>query len=247
MFQKRAPKTSSIADAWHGALRPMIVGEADHRVKSSLQCVASLLQLQATDGALTRPDEALADAAVRIKAVAHWQAFLSQTRNGGRRAVALDDYLHALVDHFVDVFAAPSRIVLLVNADPIQVPPGVAGMLGQVVNELVIDAARHAFGPKRTGTIQVECGTDAAGSVVLQVSDDGKEDGKEYANGSDVPASQTFGMQIVTALVKQLGGTFAARKPGARLWQRVTIPMPGRASSASPKRRTRRGQTKERR
>lgn len=238
MPEKRARKVS-IAETWTAALRPMNAGDADRCVKNSLQRVASLLQLQAAGGALTRPDEALADAAARVKAIAHWHAYLAKAKKkGDRRTMALDGYLHALVDHFIDVFAAQSRIVLLVNADPIRVPPRVAGMLGQIVNELVMNAVRHAFGSIRPGTIQIECGTDADGSIVLQVGDDGKG----YSNGAGLHASGTFGIRTVRALAEHLGGTFAASKPGARACHRIAIPMAGRASSANRKRRVSRGQ-----
>lgn len=237
MDKKRSPKSSiaaksSLTMAWPATLRPMIVGQPDHRVRSSLQLVANLLQLQATSAALTRPEEALSDAAARIKALAHWHAFLSQTPTNGRRTVALDGYLHALADNIVDAAAADSRIVLLVNADPLKVPARVAGMLGQIVNELVMNAVRRAFGAKRSGTIQVECGMDAGGKIALQVSDETEG----YVNGTGARAPVTFDLQIVTGLVKQLGGTFIASKPGARLLHRVTIPISGRASSAGRKR-----------
>lgn len=243
MHKSNMPENSarkvSIAEAWTEALRPMNAGDAGRCVKNSLQRVASLLQLQAAGGALTRPDEALADAAARIKAIAHWHAFLAAAKKKGeRRTIALDGYLYALVDHFIDVFAAQSRTVLLVNADPIRVPSRVAGMLGQIVNELVIDAIRHSFGPTRPGTIQIECGTDADGSIVLQVSDDGKG----YVNGAGLHASGTFGIRTVKALAEHLGGTFAAPKSGVPARHRVTIPMAGRASSANRKRRVSRGQ-----
>jgi len=233
MDNKPSSKISG-AGAWPNALRPLMARQADDHIKIHLQQVASLLQLQATGDGLTRPDDALLDAAARIKAVAHWHGFLSRARAGGRRTVALDDYLNAFADHFVEVFAAPARIVLLVNADPIRVAPHVAGMLGQIVNELVINAARYAFSPKRLGTIQVECGMDADGRIVLQVSDDRTG----YLNGYGLNAPGAFGMQIVAALAKQLGGTFVVPKPGASACHRVTIPVSRRASSASHKRKT---------
>jgi len=231
MHNKRS-RNPSLAVARPGSLGPMIVAQADHRIKNCVQLVASLMQLQATDDALARSNEALSIAAARINAVAHWHALRSKSQNGGRRTMALDGYLHAFADHFADVFSTQSRIVLLVNADPIKVPAHVAGMLGQIVNALVIDAVGRASGPKHPGTIQVECGTDADGTIVLQVRDERKGLG----NGYGVRAPETFDMQIVTALVKQLGGRFAAPKLGARACYRVTIPMPGGASSASRKR-----------
>lgn len=126
-----------------------------------------------TSGGLpTLPQEALADAAARMGAVAQVHKLLAP--NGGERGtVKLDDFLHGLANHFVDGAESPSQVVLLVNADPIQVPVRIAGMLGQIVNELV-NVIRHAVDPERPGAIRIECGTDADGAIVLQVNDDGQ-------------------------------------------------------------------------
>jgi two-component system, sensor histidine kinase PdtaS len=231
-------RSRNISVIWPDALAPMLGAEPDQRIRSNLQRVANLLQVQATEGGLTQPHEALTDAAARLKAVAHWHTFLGRARNGdGRRTVALDTYLHAVADHFAEVFATQSRIVLLVNADPLRLPPRVAGLIGQMVNELIINAVRHAFGPKGAGIIQVGCGANADGSIALQVSDNGKG----TMNGSGLGAAGTFGMQIVAALVKQLGGRLLAPKPGARVF-RITLPMSGGVLSAKRKPKTVRGQ-----
>lgn len=221
MLKKPSAKICRAA-AWREALLPMIVGAADHRMKKNLERVASLLQLQAADGALTRPDEALSDAAARLRAVVHWHAFLSHPKNRRRGSLSLDSYLLAFAEHCGNAFLARSHIVLLINVDPVKVPARTAGMLGHIVNELVISTLRHAAGATH---IQVECGTDARGRLVLQVIDDRTG----CLNGYRLGASGSFDMQIVTALAKQLGGRFTASKPGAPVCHRLTIPMPGRA------------------
>jgi len=233
MQKNRASKTS--AGTLPATLHPLIVRRPDLRLKNSLQQVAALLQHQAVGEAPMRPADALTDAAARLKAVAHWHAFLSRIPNRKRRSVEMDVYLRAFADHFADVFALRSRIVLLVNADPVKVPARTAGILGQIVNEFALNAVRRSYRSRSPGVIQIECGTGPDGSLVLQVTDDGK--GRAYGSGPHELGA--FGMQIVAALVKQLGGAFTAPKPGAQL-RRVTIPRRGRAPSASGKRRAKR-------
>src|SRR6185437_5238493 len=132
MHEKHSRKASPAAP------RPIAVSRADSRSKKSRPHAA-------------RPDGVLADA--RIKTAAHWHAFRAPARKAGRRTVALDGYLHALVDHLVEIVPVQSRITLLVNADPVQVPARVAGLIGQIVNELVITTVRHACGPTSPGAI----------------------------------------------------------------------------------------------
>jgi two-component sensor histidine kinase len=166
-MRKNRPSKTSPSELLPSVARLAVRHETDPRILSSLEQVVSLLQ------ATPRADEALTDAAARLEAVAHMHALLAKMQNGGRRTVALDDYLNALADRLVDGTSDKSRTVLLVNVDPIQVPARVAAMFGQVVNELVT-AVRHAFTAGLPSTIQVDCGTDADGTIVLRVSDDGK-------------------------------------------------------------------------
>jgi two-component sensor histidine kinase len=167
MRKIRTPKASA-ADLSPVVARLAIRHETDPRIQSSLEHVVSLLQTAPRVDA-----EALSDAALRLEAVAHLHALLARMQTGGRHTVLLDDYLNAIADRLVDGTADKSRTVLLVNVDPIQVPARVAAMLGQVMNELVT-AVRHAFSADRPGTIQVDCGTDAEGTIELRVSGDGK-------------------------------------------------------------------------
>jgi two-component system, sensor histidine kinase PdtaS len=172
-----------------------------------------------------KPSRKTSRAALRPKAV----GAVGQARNSGRKTVALDGYLQTFSAHVVQVVPVQSRITLLVNADPVRVPTRLAGLIGRIVNELVINTIRHAFGPKRSGTIEVECGTDADGAIALQVGDDTRG----HINGYGLRAPGTFGMQTVIALVKRLGGRLAVPKRGARVCYRITIPLPGRASSSA--------------
>src|SRR3954470_1182811 len=114
MKKHPAPRTST-ADPSPVVARLAIRHETDPRILSSLEQAVSLLQ------AIPRADEAVTDAAARIEAVAYLHAILARMQTGGRRTVALDDYLNSLADRLVDD-ADTSRTVLLVNVDPVQVP-----------------------------------------------------------------------------------------------------------------------------
>ena len=123
----------------------------------------------------TRSGETSADATLRVHGMANLHAFLVRLKAEGQRTAPLDDCLNALTEYLDDGESDEPRVSLLVNADPILVPLRTAAMIGQIVSELV-SGVRHDIGPKRRGIIEVECGADFDGTLVLKVGGTGRRD-----------------------------------------------------------------------
>jgi two-component sensor histidine kinase len=84
---------------------------------------------------------------------------------------------------------------------------------GLILNELISNAMKYAFPGGRAGTVSVKvCRTDE-GMVKLEVADNGVG----LPPTLDIRESKSMGLQLVTTLVNQLGGTLdAVRGTGAR-------------------------------
>ena len=92
--------------------------------------------------------------------------------------------------------------------------------LGLITTELLTNAYRYAFPDGAIGVIRVEL-TSHADIVELMVADNGV--GLPQAGAG--PASS--GLQLVQALAKQIGGTFAANaEPGMRGTLRFPLRKP---------------------
>jgi two-component sensor histidine kinase len=107
-------------------------------------------------------------------------------------------------------------VAVEVDLSPLMLSTRAAVPLGLVVNELLTNAVKHAFGQGRRGTVRVSLVAEV-GTCRLSVTDDG--DGMaEGATGSGV------GRTLVAAFVGELGGELSTESgPGGTC---VTVAFP---------------------
>ncbi|MEK0084276.1 sensor histidine kinase [Benzoatithermus flavus] len=178
--------------------REVLLREVNHRVKNSLQLVASMLSLQAN--ATDKPDvrHELREAATRINAIgrAHQRLY----RSNDVRVIDLAAYL---VDLCADLNAAwpEGEVVARTPDEPVPIATDRAIPLALVVNELVTNATKYAYPGRQDGLVEV-CLDQAPeeSRVVLAVRDAGVG----LPPGFAPHASTGLGMRIVTAFAQQL-------------------------------------------
>ena len=181
--------------------------EGDHRIKNSLQVVASGLRLQArrTEDAGAR--DVLLAASAQIQAVAQIHD-----------ALQLNTYLNrvdlgALVSRMCASLAClsgdASGIKISVRAMPIEAPLAIAQPLLLAANELIINAIRHAFPGGRTGAITVTLEL-VDQDIRLNITDDGCGLPDSYA------LSFGYGTRLIRAMVAKIGARLDIQSaPGA--------------------------------
>lgn len=171
--------------------------EADHRIKNSLQVVASLLGLQArreTNGAARY---ALNAATARIQAVARIHEALQL--DGGTDGIDVGAVI-ATMSKALNVMAGePASVEIIVRDESVQVPLTLAQPIVLAVNELVINALRHAFPDGRSGAVMITVARDGE-RVRIDVCDDGVGLPAGYADG------RGYGTMLVRAMVAKIGG-----------------------------------------
>jgi two-component sensor histidine kinase len=185
----------------------MLLMEISHRVKNSLQLVASMLHLQAKavgDPVLTSH---LGEASNRVSAVA--RAYDRLAVDADVERIEIGGYLREVCKDFDDAVAhceikveALERAYLATTA---------AIPLALIVSELVTNAAKYGY-PKGTGgPIWVSVTRPDSGELSISVRDEGVGLPADF----DPARSKGLGMRIVTALARQLGATLT-RQPLAR-------------------------------
>jgi PAS domain S-box-containing protein len=143
--------------------------EIQHRVKNNLQMITALIRLECRNlpaGSETLPFDRLAG---RIEALHLLYASLSQDEHG--HEVDLGGYLSQIASAIMRSHA-PEGIRLDLKVDAYVVSVNTALPAGLVVNELLMNALKHAFGGRDGGTITLHCLTDDKGCRVV-VADDG--------------------------------------------------------------------------
>jgi two-component sensor histidine kinase len=169
--------------------KDVLLREAGHRLKNTLQLACSMLQSQARSAAGKDAKDELEAAGARLKAVADLQIGL---RDPGER-VQLDQWLPAACRSM----ALKPGIELDVRAPPMVVPGWAASPMGLFVCEAVCNAMKHAFAEGETGRVLVQVvrqGEDWR----LSIADDGRGDPDRMEPG--------YGMRLLGLLARQLRG-----------------------------------------
>ena len=189
--------------------------EIDHRTRNNFQIVTSLLQLQASRSGSAEVQAALREASERLQAVsAVYDALAPSSQT--LASVRLQDQIEGMCDQIRRGILLEG-IVLTAEIEPIVVPHETAVAIGIIVNELVTNAAKHAF-PDGRGTVSVRA-SKAADGLRIEVSDDGRgmPKGAERRGG--------LGTRLVAAFVQRVRGRSEVHSWDAGTTIVVTVPL----------------------
>ena len=176
----------------------VLLKEVNHRVKNSLQVVSSMLYLQANAAGNPDLSERLNEASARISAVG--RAYERLAYNADYENIGLVAYLREVIED-LEAAVAPYK-VHLDAPEEIQFAADRAILVALIINELVLNAGRHAYPDALEGTIWVKVIQMETNAVLVSVRDDGVGLPVHF----DPTTSKRLGTRVVTALAKQLGG-----------------------------------------
>ena len=188
--------------------------EMDHRTKNNFQIVTSLLTLQANRSPSEEVKSALNEAAERLKAVAAVYDALAPSSQG-LASVRLQDQLQEICDQ-IRRGIMPDAITLSAELEPILVPHESAVAIGIIVNELVTNACKHAFGDAG-GAIRVKAWRNGS-AAIIEVADDGRG----FVAGTAKPG---LGSRLVTAFLQRLKARSDVQSSPEGTIHRITVPL----------------------
>jgi two-component sensor histidine kinase len=175
----------------------VLLNEVNHRVKNSLQVISSMLQLQAKAVGDPELGERLIEASARISTVG--RAYERLAYNADYENIDLVAYLREVIADLV-IAVAPCKVELDARGE-IQFAADRAILVALIINELVLNAARHAYRDSSAGSIWVRVAQTEKNAVLVSVRDEGVGLPAEF----DPTTSRRLGARLVTALAKQLG------------------------------------------
>ena len=184
----------------------VLLKEISHRVKNSLQIVSSMLHLQASSANDDSLAQQLAEASSRVSAIG--RAYERLAYDADFENIDLSTYLQAVC---ADAISAGSNCKLHFDGiSGIWLSADRAIPLALIVNELVTNAVKYAFSNRPAGHIYVHVVRQDANTALVSVRDDGVGLAADF----DLTKSKGLGMQIVAALVKQLGADITRTAQG---------------------------------
>src|SRR6476661_8287446 len=176
----------------------MLTREMSHRVKNSLASVVGLLRVQSRSASSEDVRDALNDAASRITTIAQVHDHLWRSTKIG--FVDIADFAGELCRKLQETLSHKVSSTfghLMISADK-------AIPLGLLINELVTNAAKHAY-PSGAGEIEVS-GERRGADLHVQVSDRGIGLPKDF--DIDQPRA-SLGFKVINSLLAQLDGRIA--------------------------------------
>lgn len=208
-IQRRDAEKAAYADSLASSLaeKDILLKEVHHRVKNNLQMIMSLIRLQ-EDSAEDRKTfgENLGN---RVASMAMVHEMLYKSDDMG--SVDLGEYAGRLLELLQESQSARVEVVSELDSVPGDIDRAIS--FGLLLNELVLNAYKHAYRDGRAGTLSVSLKA-AGNSARFEVVDDGPGLPENFS----ASASQGLGMRLAEALADQLGGTleWANAGPGAR-------------------------------
>ena len=204
--------------------RTEMFNELNHRVKNNLAAVSAMLSMQARAAEDPSVGEQLMKAVDRIEAIGEVHASLYRASSTGD--VDFSAYLQRLCDRLAASLMDNERVTVKVETDPVTSALEEAVALGLIVNELVTNAAKHAYPPPARGVIHVTL-RNRPGELVLAVCDHGCG----LPDGERAPG---IGMRLVRSLVQQCHGRLEVRNDdGAHFTIRLPEHAPQTESTQS--------------
>lgn len=191
--------------------------EIHHRVKNNLQIISSLLNIQTSYGSEDEKSvRVLTDAKTRVNAMALIHEKLYQAEHFS--AVNARDFVPDLVVSIQNALSTENtNYEVELDIDDIRIDLDRAIPCGLILNELLTNAVKYAFPGSREGTIRITMKQKGT-TVILALADNGVG-----MHGSKAVSEGSLGLQLVTALVEQLDGTYTLETEGGFRW---TIQFP---------------------
>ncbi|MGB7439802.1 MAG: two-component regulator propeller domain-containing protein, partial [Coleofasciculaceae cyanobacterium] len=187
----------------------VLLREVNHRVRTNLQLIDSLLDLQCSASKEEKIKQGLLASSVRV----HIMALAHNTAYGNKSAsveyVIVYEYVNSLTRYIIQAYkiCLSSEVQLIIDVDKeIRFELRTAIHFGLLAGELISNAFKHAFTREQSGIIEITLHSDNKvgdeQNLTLTVRD----------NGVGLPANinwqepATLGLQIVNDLTTQLEG-----------------------------------------
>ncbi|MBL7981542.1 MAG: hypothetical protein JNL52_06995 [Flavobacteriales bacterium] len=205
--------------------KELVIKEIHHRVKNNLQVVDSLLGMQAGQHTDKNVKRLFDEARGRIRSMAQVHEHIYRTL--GTDVGPLKAYLEKLSRTILASYGAHDRISVNVKADAIDLSSETLMPLSLVVNELMTNSIKYAFGNDRSGQITIVLRPAGNGHELL-FSDDGSGiEERQTLNGS------SFGLELVRVLAQQLNGELHILKGSGTTFSLTFAPELKQLRSAS--------------
>lgn len=175
-----------------------LLSELNHRVKNNAQATASFLTLQANRASDLGVAMALQRAATRVMLSTLIQDRMF--RAGAEAGIDLGDELESVARSALEITGRHNLKLEVAKEGRFVLPVSRATLLSLIVNELVVNAAVHAFPDGQVGRVRLAVRDSGPGLAEVEVADDGVGLPKAPEHAA---ADGRLGLHLVPRLAQQ--------------------------------------------
>lgn len=198
--------------------KDMLLREIHHRVKNSLAIVSGLIELQLDSTDSKEARDILQKSKTRIHSVGLIHEKLYQTESLSN--IELDAYIKDLVEAIHGTFTEyKDDVALVFELDKVELDIKRVIPCGLLVNELVVNAFKHAFKKGIQGNLKIRI-KNLTDHILLEVSDNGPGLPKDFAPIKD----ESLGTMLIESFSKQLDAEMEIKETKEGACFTFTIP-----------------------
>lgn len=183
----------------------LLLKELHHRVKNNLQILSSLLSLQSQQLTDDTAIKAVKSSESRINAMALIHRKLYTVDQN--RTVDIKEYITELIQYLVYSYGYHEKNFKLdLEIEEISIDVDKAIPLGLILNELISNAFKHAYENQPNPRLVINLGYPDPHELNISIQDNGPG-----MPPVDEKQRKTFGMKIVSTLIKEMKGSLSVR------------------------------------
>lgn len=193
-------RTKEIAD--ERDTNAVLLREVHHRVKNNLQIIVSLLNLQLRFIEDKKLINIFREVQNRVRSMSMIHQKMYQTKD--LQSVDIEEYITDLSNNLLSTYNLEQEIELIFSINVNKFQSDTLTPLGLIINEVISNALKYAFIDGQRGKIFVDLAKiEGQGKYRMKIGDNGVGmDKSQFEN-----PSESFGTELITALVEQLSGT----------------------------------------
>lgn len=179
--------------------KEVLLAEIHHRVKNNLAIISGLLQLEAFSVENAHTAKVLKNSQMRIQSMATIHEMLYEAENFND--LSFEGFVEEVISLVKEVYhKEPQQILFDIEIEKINLNINQAVPCGLIINELITNAYKHAFGDQHEGCISV-IGEKSDSNIQFTIHDNGVGLPEDFV----IDEQDSLGFTLVSSLVAQLG------------------------------------------
>ncbi|HKL17430.1 MAG TPA: histidine kinase dimerization/phosphoacceptor domain -containing protein, partial [Halalkalibaculum sp.] len=193
--------------------KEILLSEIHHRVKNNLAVISGLLQMQIWETQDTTAETALKDSQLRVQSIAlvHEKLYQSENLSYIQFDYYIRDLLQAISSTYMDTHVSVS---IKTDLDDIVLNINQAIPCSLLLNELIVNAYKHAFDNGAGGNIYVKTHKNED-TIHLYVKDDGVGLPQDF----ELDDANSLGMTLINTLTQQLNGEISMKNENGAIFE----------------------------